>query len=69
MCIANDQFNIFEKEIIIFPINLNNMHWVAAAVYLKEKRVDYFDSMGTHGPDKDRVFQVSQLYRAFLRNS
>lgn len=41
-----DQFDTFEKDIIIVPINHNNSHWVCAAVNIALKRFEYYDSLG-----------------------
>ncbi|GAA5979097.1 hypothetical protein JCM10908_002803 [Rhodotorula pacifica] len=41
------RFNTFEKDIIIIPINHNNMHWCCSAVNLREKRFEYYDSLGS----------------------
>lgn len=43
-CLA--QFDTFEKDIIIMPINHNNAHWVCAAVNISLKRFEYYDSLG-----------------------
>lgn len=40
------QFDVFKKDIIILPVNLGNAHWVCAAINLKKKRFEYYDSMG-----------------------
>ncbi|GAA5924207.1 SUMO protease ULP1 [Sporobolomyces koalae] len=40
------KFDVFEKDIIIFPININNSHWTCAAVNIKMKRFEYYDSLG-----------------------
>ncbi|KPV77041.1 uncharacterized protein RHOBADRAFT_12319, partial [Rhodotorula graminis WP1] len=40
------RFDTFEKDIIIVPINHNNSHWCCAAVNLKLKRFEYYDSFG-----------------------
>jgi hypothetical protein len=44
------QFDVFKKDIIILPVNLGNAHWVCAAINIREKRFEYYDSMGN--PDK-----------------
>ncbi|CAG9328887.1 unnamed protein product [Blepharisma stoltei] len=38
--------NIFSKKYLIFPINLNKSHWVAAQINNKEKCIEYYDSFG-----------------------
>ena len=60
-CTSDIQVNIFEKDLVLFPINVGNAHWVAGAIDMRNKRVDYFDSLGTAGPGKDEVFDVSLL--------
>ncbi|GAA5855357.1 hypothetical protein JCM9279_001695 [Rhodotorula babjevae] len=40
------RFDTFEKDIIIVPINHNNSHWCCAAVNIKLKRFEYYDSFG-----------------------
>ena len=42
---------------ILFPINLNNVHWTCAAINLKDKRFEYYDSMGNRRKD---VYKVSK---------
>jgi len=38
--------DIFEKDRILFPINLNNSHWALAMIDLENRTVEYFDSLG-----------------------
>ncbi|GAA5957878.1 hypothetical protein JCM21900_001295 [Sporobolomyces salmonicolor] len=40
------KFDVFAKDIIIFPVNLNNSHWSCAAINLEKKRFEYYDSFG-----------------------
>ena len=49
------QFDTFEKDIIIIPVNHSNMHWCCSAVNIKEKRFEYYDSLGR---PRDFVYQV-----------
>ena len=37
--------NLFAVDLIIIPANLSNTHWVCAVIYVKEKRIVYYDSM------------------------
>ncbi|KAJ1921196.1 SUMO1 sentrin specific peptidase 1 [Mycoemilia scoparia] len=37
--------SIFEKDIIIVPVHLG-VHWCLAAIWPKEKKINYYDSMG-----------------------
>jgi sentrin-specific protease 1 len=43
------KFNIFDKEKIYFPINLDNTHWTLAIVYITKKEIRYFDSQNGNG--------------------
>ena len=43
---AVGKFDLFQKDIIIMPINLGNAHWVCAAINISKKRFEYYDSMG-----------------------
>lgn len=52
------QFDLFEKDMIIFPINMGNLHWTAAAINLKLKRFEYYDSLGDGGAFRNGVFSV-----------
>ena len=36
---------IFDKELILIPINLGNAHWTLLAMYPGEGRMVYYDSM------------------------
>ena len=43
------QIDLFDKDIIFFPVNLANMHWVLAVINKRKKRFEYYDSLA--GPD------------------
>ena len=30
---------------LVIPVNLGNQHWVCVVVHLKEKRIEYADSL------------------------
>lgn len=53
---TNVKIDLFEKDIILFPININNVHWTCGAINLKDKRFEYYDSMGSQRKD---VYNVS----------
>ncbi|MBW0500146.1 hypothetical protein O181_039861 [Austropuccinia psidii MF-1] len=40
------KFDLFQKDVIIFPVNIANAHWTCAAINLKNKRFEFYDSMG-----------------------
>jgi len=37
-----------KMDVIVFPINISNAHWCVAAVYPKEKKIRYYDSLGAN---------------------
>eukprot|EP00586_Coscinodiscus_wailesii_P005449 CAMPEP_0172486486 /NCGR_PEP_ID=MMETSP1066-20121228/15077_1 /TAXON_ID=671091 /ORGANISM="Coscinodiscus wailesii, Strain CCMP2513" /LENGTH=526 /DNA_ID=CAMNT_0013252475 /DNA_START=10 /DNA_END=1590 /DNA_ORIENTATION=+ len=41
--------DVFELDKIFFPVNLGNMHWCLAAIFMQEKKIQYYDSMGGAG--------------------
>ena len=41
--------DIFNLDKILFPINMGNMHWICAAIFMKDKRIEVYDSMGSSG--------------------
>mmetsp|Transcript_23082 Transcript_23082/g.63998 ORF Transcript_23082/g.63998 Transcript_23082/m.63998 type:complete len:588 (+) Transcript_23082:59-1822(+) len=41
--------DIFQLDKILFPINMGNMHWICAAIFMNKKRIEVFDSMGAGG--------------------
>jgi sentrin-specific protease 1 len=43
------QIDIFSKDIIVFPINKNNVHWLCGAINFKDKRLECYDSMNPNG--------------------
>ena len=38
--------DIFNLKYILCPINLDNMHWTSAVIFLEDTRIQYYDSMG-----------------------
>jgi Ulp1 protease family, C-terminal catalytic domain len=41
--------DIFALDKVVLPINMGGMHWICAAIFMKEKRIEIFDSMGAPG--------------------
>ena len=44
--------DIFALDKIFFPMNLSNMHWACAVIYMQEKRIQVYDSMLGSGVDQ-----------------
>ena len=45
--------DIFNLKYIICPVNEGNVHWVSAVIFMEEKKLQWFDSMG--GTDMYRL--------------
>ena len=43
------KFNIFQKEKIFCPVNISNTHWTMLVMFIREKKIQYYDSMGNTG--------------------
>ena len=41
--------DIFDLDKIILPINMGNMHWIVAVIFMRKKRIEIFDSFGSTG--------------------
>mmetsp|Transcript_494 Transcript_494/g.1208 ORF Transcript_494/g.1208 Transcript_494/m.1208 type:complete len:503 (+) Transcript_494:82-1590(+) len=41
--------DLFTQDIVFFPRNIGNSHWTLCVAFIKEKRVEYFDSMAGVG--------------------
>ncbi|KAG7377324.1 hypothetical protein PHYPSEUDO_011854 [Phytophthora pseudosyringae] len=41
------KIDLFAMDKIFMPVNVGNMHWCMAVIYMAEKRIQYYDSM--HG--------------------
>ncbi len=45
--------DIFQLKYVLCPINLDNTHWTSAVIFMEEKRIQYYDSMG--GTDRAKL--------------
>ena len=43
--------NIFEMDKLFFPINVGRDHWILVVVYMQERRIQCYDSMGSPGTE------------------
>lgn len=55
------RIDIFTKDLVLFPINLGNSHWVCGAINLRRRRFEYYDSLGARNP---RAFELMRTYIA-----
>ena len=53
--------DIFNLKYIGVPINLGNMHWTSAIIFMEEKKIQYFDSMG--GTDHTKLQGLLQYLK------
>ncbi|GAC95540.1 Ulp1 protease [Pseudozyma hubeiensis SY62] len=53
------RIDIFSKDLILFPINLGNAHWVCGVINMRKHRFEYYDSMGAHN---QAAFNLMRTY-------
>ena len=53
--------DIFNLRYIVCPINLDNMHWTSAVIFMELKKIQYFDSMG--GTDRSKLEGLLQYLK------
>ncbi|KAL7518398.1 hypothetical protein ACHAWX_003230 [Stephanocyclus meneghinianus] len=53
--------DIFNLKYIICPINLDNMHWTSAVIFMEEKKIQYYDSLG--GTDRTKLEGLLQYVK------
>ncbi|PLW28873.1 hypothetical protein PCANC_23668 [Puccinia coronata f. sp. avenae] len=44
------KINLFEKDLVLFPVNLSNTHWALAVINNRKKRFEYYDSLAQSEP-------------------
>ena len=45
------KFDVFKKDKIFIPVNINNTHWTLLVVYIQRKEIHYYDSMNGRGKE------------------
>ncbi|KAG7450262.1 cysteine proteinase [Guyanagaster necrorhizus] len=53
------KFDLFAKDMVLIPVNHNNMHWTAAAINFRRKRIESYDSMNM---SRQLVFKLLRHY-------
>lgn len=48
------RFDVFSYDMMLIPINQQNLHWTLGLVNFKDKTVEHLDSMGTGGSESVR---------------
>jgi hypothetical protein len=56
--------NLFQKEIVIIPINYHNVHWTVAIIYPSKRTVLYLDSMNNSNRKAHDYLNIIQRYLA-----
>lgn len=46
---SNTGQDIFALDRVLFPINVNYLHWVCAVIFIQERRIQFYDSLGSDG--------------------
>lgn len=41
--------DLFQLEKVFFPINVGGNHWVCAVAYIQERKIQFYDSLGSSG--------------------
>ena len=65
------QEGISSLKILAIPIHIDNIHWAVVMVFVKEKIIQYYDSMGANMKDKGKdyveaIFQYLKQRHAIL---
>ncbi|OAV94922.1 hypothetical protein, variant 1 [Puccinia triticina 1-1 BBBD Race 1] len=55
------KINLFQKDLILFPINLSNLHWVLGVINIQQKRFEYYDSLG--GSNSKVLLKLRRYYK------
>ena len=58
-------FDVFSQPRILFPVDIRNNHWTLLVIYIPEKEIHYFDSMGSNG-SKKYLEPILQVYLAIF---
>jgi len=54
--------DLFTKDLILIPINHNQMHWSAAVINFRDKRIESYDSMDPDNVNKEFLFRLLRSY-------
>ena len=54
--------DLFAKDLVLIPINHNQLHWSAAVINFRKKRIESYDSLDGHNSSKGRLFELLRGY-------
>ena len=53
--------DIFQLDKLFFPVNITRTHWALVTVFMEDKRIQFYDSMGAAGTESlEAIFQYIQ---------
>ena len=55
--------NIFEKDKIFIPINIDNLHWTLAVIFIDQSKVLYYDSLIGDSTPRDGGMYIRNFIR------
>ena len=58
--------DVFSQDLLLIPINHNNLHWCLAAVDMHRKIISYYDSMLGTGFSGESVVAHNQAAATYL---
>ena len=53
--------DIFNMKYIICPVNIDNLHWTVAVIFMEDKRIQWYDSFG--GTDQNKLNGLLQYLK------
>ncbi|KIJ45745.1 hypothetical protein M422DRAFT_98692, partial [Sphaerobolus stellatus SS14] len=53
------KFDIFQKDVVLVPVNHGNIHWSLAVINFRKKRIESYDSMGMY---RKNVYDLLRKY-------
>ena len=55
------KLDVFSHDLLVFPINHNNLHWCLASADLRHSTIYYYDSMLGSGLSGEYLLYVASL--------
>lgn len=56
--------DIFQKDLVLIPINMGGLHWICAAINLRRRRFEVYDSMASSHAKGSSLFRTLRHYLA-----
>ena len=55
--------NIFDFDIVLFPINVKQEHWILVSVDFRAKKISLFDSLYDHSDDSEYLKNIFKFLK------